>query len=512
MNWTRRDFLTTGALAAAAVPLFGCASSQKEVQMPSDIVEASACNDYFCSNFGVTQTMIDQVLAKATSRGGSWAELFFEHSSQGVVQLLDGKVNQANAIVSLGMGARCVVDDQVGYAFTESLALDDMLKAAEAAAAIAPGIQVGKVSPRNNREFDRYYDTNYDWDQFDIARAVSLIQSIDAKVREKDTSVIQVVVSLSWHQRIIMINTSDGINASDSQPHFKLNLSVVMQKGNENQQNGNSIAGLGTFEDITPERVDQLINETISETAILFEAVKPKGGQWPVVLGAGGSGILLHEAIGHGLEADFNRKEESIFSTKMNQKIASDEVTIHDSGLIHKSRGAINIDDEGTPAQDTILVENGILKSYLHDRISAKFFGVNPTGSGRRESYKFAPIPRMRATYMSNGTHEFEELIKDVKYGVFCQKYLNGQVDIGPGDYTFYVKNGYLIEDGKLTAPIKDINIIGNGPDTLSKITMVANDLKIDDCGGTCGKNNQSMPVSLGMPSVLVSSITVGGN
>jgi TldD protein len=308
-----------------------------------------------------------------------------------------------------------------------------------------------------------------------------------------------------------MINTSDGINAEDSQPYFVLRLSVVMNRNGETQSNGDSLAEKNDFASITDEKIQRLVDTAVADTDILFSAVKPKGGEWPVVLGAGASGILLHEAIGHGLEADFNRKERSIFATKMNQKVASDEVTICDSGLIDNSRGALNVDDEGNPCQDTVLVENGILKSYLHDRISAAFYKVAPTGSGRREDYKNYPIPRMRVTYMKNGTHEKDELFADVKYGVYCTKYTNGQVLIGPGDYTFYVKNGYLIEDGKLTAPIKDINIIGNGPDTLSKITKVANDFELSHGSWTCGKDGQSVPVSLGMPSVLVSAITVGG-
>lgn len=511
MNLTRRDFLATGALAAASLPFVGCASTKKDVQMPNQTIAAPACNDYFCSRFGVTQAMIDEVLAKTLSRGGQWGELFFEHSSAGSVQLLDGKVTSAFAGISLGMGARCVVDDQVGYAFTESLTLPDMLRAAEAAAAIAPGINAGPVTPRQNAELKTLYNTSYDWDQLDVSKAVSLIQSIDKKTREKDNSIIQVTVALSWNQRTVMINTSDGINATDSQPYFTIRLSVVMQRGDQKQSNGASFAALDTFESITEDKINKMIDDAVADTQILFEAVKPKGGEWPVVLGAGASGILLHEAIGHGLEADFNRKGTSIFATKLNQSIASPEVTIGDTGLLNASRGAINVDDEGTPSQDTILVENGVLKSYMHDKISAKSYGVAPTGSGRRDSYKWAPLPRMRVTYMANGTHEVDELIKNVKYGIFCTKYTNGQVLIGAGDYTFYVKNGFLIEDGKLTAPIKDVNIIGNGPDTLSKITMVANDQKFDNGSWTCGKDGQSMPVSLGMPSCLVSAITVGG-
>ena len=514
----RRDFIATSAMAAAALPLFGCKSKPKEAQeMPAATPATpvaqplTACNDYFCKNFGVTQEMVDKVLAKALSRGGQWGELFFEHTRSGSIRLLDGKVTSSSATISLGMGVRCVMDDQVGYAFTESLTLEDMMRAAEAAAAIAPGTDAGKVDPRKVPELKQWYDVSYNWDLLDVAKAVALVQSVDKKTRAKDDSIVQVSVTLGWDQRTIMVNTSDGINVEDSQPYVVFVLNIVMQRGDEKQSNFNTIGQLDTFESLTEARLDELIDKTIADTRILFEAVKPKGGEWPVVLGNGGSGILLHEAIGHGLEADFNRKELSIFSSKMNQKVASEEVTICDSGLIEHMRGALNVDDEGTPTQRTVLVDKGVLRSYLQDKISAKHFGVKSTGSGRRESFRYFPIPRMRTTYMENGPHEVDELIKGVKYGIFCQKFLNGQVEIGQGDYTFYVKNGYLIEDGKLTAPIKDVNIIGNGPDTLSKITMVANDLLIDSGAWTCGKDGQHAPVSQGMPSVLVSAITVGG-
>lgn len=229
-----------------------------------------------------------------------------------------------------------------------------------------------------------------------------------------------------------------------------------------------------------------------------------------VVLAKGSSGILLHEAIGHGMEADFNRKNESIFSDKIGKKVAESFVTIVDDGTMKATRGAINVDDEANDSQRTILVEDGILRSYMHDRISANYYKVKPTGNGRRESFKYPPIPRMRNTYMINGPHTCEEIIASVKKGVLAEQFTNGQVNIGPGDFTFYVKSGFLIEDGKISRPIKDINIIGNGPDVLGKIVMVANDFEIDDEGWTCGKG-QSVPVSLGLPTVKVSSINVGG-
>ncbi|MBO5754210.1 MAG: TldD/PmbA family protein [Proteobacteria bacterium] len=517
MTWTRREFMTTSALAAASCAVLGCASSSKEVKMPETPVQAPVVpvatiqKDYFYHHFGITREMIDQVLGKALSKGGHWGDLFFEHSRKGGIVLLDGKVSQGQASTSLGMGVRCVYEDQVGYGYTESLAIEDMMRAAEAAAAIAPNVDVGSIQRRKFQKYDTFYAQDINWDLLELSKAVALLQDIEKRTRAKDASIIQVSLSLQWHQRNVMINTSDGMNAEDSAPRYMLSMNVVMKRGDVVQSNRAALAGTHDFASITEDKVAKFIDEGVSQTAILFEAVKPKAGEMPVVLGAGASGILLHEAIGHGLEADFNRKGESIFATKLNQSIACPEVTIVDSGHIENNRGALNVDDEGTPAQRTVLVENGVLKSYMHDKISAKHYGIASTGNGRRENYQFAPVPRMRVTMMENGTHPREELFAGIKYGIYCEKYTNGQVFIGAGDYTFYVKNGYLIEDGKLTAPIKDVNIIGNGPDTLSKITMVANDFAIDNGTWTCGKAGQSAPVGLGMPSVLVSSITVGG-
>jgi TldD protein len=245
---------------------------------------------------------------------------------------------------------------------------------------------------------------------------------------------------------------------------------------------------------------------------VLFDAKRPPAGELPVILAAGASGILLHEAIGHGLEADFNRKGTSIYSTMLGQKIAPDFCTIVDDAEVANERGALNVDDEGNETERTVLVENGVLRSYLHDQISADHYKLKSTGSGRRQSYRHVPLPRMRCTYMTNGPHSREEVIAAVKgTGIIAETFTNGQVQIGAGDYTFYIKNGWLVEDGKITAPIKDVNIIGNGPESLKRITMAANDSKLDTGGWTCGKDGQGVPVSQGLPTVLVSKMTVGG-
>jgi TldD protein len=262
---------------------------------------------------------------------------------------------------------------------------------------------------------------------------------------------------------------------------------------------------------LTDDIVELVANEAIERTAILFKSIKPKGGEMPVVMGAGGSGILLHEAIGHAFEADFNRKNISIFSDLLNKKVCNENINVVDDGTIQLNRGSINIDDDGYIGQKTYIVKDGILNSYLHDRVSAKHYGIPSTGNGRRESFRYIPMPRMRATYMEDGNYTEEDIISTVKNGIYASNFTNGQVQIGAGDFTFFVKSGYLIENGKLTQPIKDINIIGNGPKALADITMVANNYQMDDGSWTCGKNGQSCPVTCGMPSALVSKLTVGG-
>jgi TldD protein len=262
---------------------------------------------------------------------------------------------------------------------------------------------------------------------------------------------------------------------------------------------------------LTNELVDELSNEVVAKTSQLFTATKPKAGEMEVVMSAGESGILLHEAIGHAFEADFNRKKTSIFCDKMGQKVAEDFVNIVDDGTLKGKRGAINFDDEGNPTEKTLIVNNGVLSSYLHDRISAKYYKVNPTGNGRRQDFRNIPIPRMRCTYMENGPHKKEEIIASVKNGVYVVSFSNGEVNIGQGDFTFFVKFGYLIENGKLTKPVKDFNIIGNGPQALADMVMVADDLVIDNGIWTCGKDGQGAPNSMGIPTVKIKKLTVGG-
>jgi TldD protein len=308
-----------------------------------------------------------------------------------------------------------------------------------------------------------------------------------------------------------MIIDSAGRKAYDYQPMSTLYTFCVAEEEGRREENYATIGGRFGLEYYTPQVLDRQADKAVADTLLLFEAIRPVAGEMPVVLAAGSSGILLHEAIGHGMEADFNRKGTSIYSERIGAQIAPPFVSIVDDGTLEGWRGTINVDDEGSPTQRTVLVEKGILRSYLHDRISARHYGAALTGSGRRESFRHMPLPRMRNTYMLAGPHEKEEIIRSVERGIYAETFTNGQVHIGAGDFTFYIKKGSLIEKGKLTAPIKDVKLIGNGPQVLLDTEMVGSDLLMDQGGWSCGKDGQSVPVSLGLPTVKIAKLTVGG-
>ena len=461
--------------------------------------------------FGVDEALLARVLSEALHHGGDYADLYFQHSTDASIGLEDGIISRASSSVDRGVGIRVLVGDQTGYAYSEDLSLAAMLGAARTAASIARGdsnIAPQDLTPRGYADL---YRIERPWDSVGVAEKLPLLQKTEAYARAADEHVEK--VSVSWgdaEERVLIVN-SDGVLAGDLRPMSRLWCSVTAVKDGETQSNGWNIAGRQGIDWYDDERIEHLAKEAVARTMILFEARRPPAGELPVVLAAGASGILLHEAIGHGMEADFNRKGTSIYATMIDREVAAPFVTVVDSALHPHERGALNVDDEGNATERTALVENGVMRSYLHDRISAKHYGVKPTGSGRRESFRHVPMPRMRCTYMENGPHTRDEIVASVDKGIIAESFTNGQVQIGAGDFTFYIKNGWLIEGGKITAPIKDVNIIGNGPEALRKITMVADDMKLDTGGWTCGKDGQSVPVSQGMPTCLVSSLTVGG-
>ncbi|MBM7114986.1 TldD/PmbA family protein [Archangium primigenium] len=466
---------------------------------------------YF-SRFGITEGLIRETLAAALSRGGDYCDLFFQHRVSTAMGLEDGVVSRASSQVELGVGVRVIKGDQTGYAYTEDLTRDAMRSAARTAAAIADG--PSRTAPQHFHVFKdvpKRYVLQTNWDAVRPERKLPLLERLNAAAFKADGRVSKVTVSFSDEHGAILVADSTGRLVEDVQPMTSLYLSCVAEQNGKREQNAYGVAGRSGMEFYGEERLDRIVREAVGRTTILFESSQPPAGEMPVVLAAGSSGILLHEAIGHGMEADFNRKGTSIYADKINKPIAHPFVNIVDDGTNEYARGAINVDDEGNVPDKTMLVENGVLTTFLHDSISARHYKVKPTGNGRRESYRHAPLPRMRSTYMLPGPHKSEEIIASVKKGIYCSNFTNGQVNIGAGDFTFYVKNGYLIEDGKLTRPIKDVNIIGNGPKVLEQVDMVADDLVIDEGGWTCGKDGQGVPVSQGIPTVRVASITVGG-
>lgn len=464
------------------------------------------------NHFGVSESDLKKVLTAALEKGGDYADLFFEHTYNNYIGLQDGAVNRASSNIDFGVGVRVLSGDQSGYAYVENVTLEEMLTAARTAARIANG-SAGKamVNLTEMPIAQNYYAIKSPWDEVAVNTKMPYLQKLNDLVFSLDKRVHKVSASLSDSTSHIFFCNSEGVMYYDYRPMVTLGAQCIME---ENGKIENSYASrafrMGT-EFLTDELISEVANEAVSKTAILFQAVKPKGGEMPVVMGAGGSGILLHEAIGHAFEADFNRKNTSIFSDQLNKKICNEHINVVDDGTIPFNRGSVNIDDEGVEGQKTYIVKEGILTSYLHDRISAKHYGIASTGNGRRESFRQMPIPRMRATYMESGNVSEEDMISTVKKGIFADVFTNGQVQIGAGDFTFFVKSGYLIENGKLTQPIKDINIIGNGPKALADITMVGNNYKMDNGTWTCGKDGQSCPVTCGMPSALVSKLTVGG-
>jgi TldD protein len=505
MNLKRREFIKISGITAAGsliiTPLF---PSCKEIRL-SDSAES------YLNHFEVTKELLQKVISAAMEKGADYADLFFEHTLENYSSLEDGKVNSAYSNIGFGVGIRVLKGEQTGYAYSENVSPEAMLKAARTAANIADSS--AKFSPVKINEYlsPNYYPIKTSWEDTSVKDKIPFIQRMNDNVFAADKQVIKVNAVLGDSTSYILFFNSDGELAWDYRPMVLLYGVCIMEK---NGQVENFFVGrshrMGS-EFLTNELIDELSKEVVTKTSLLYSATKPKAGEMEVVMGAGESGILLHEAIGHAFEADFNRKNTSIFADKMGKKVAEDFVKIVDDGTLQGKRGAINFDDEGNPTEKTVIVNNGILTSYLHDRISAKYYKVNPTGNGRRQDFRNIPIPRMRCTYMENGPHKRDEIIASVKNGVYVESFSNGEVNIGQGDFTFFVKLGYLIENGKLTKPIKDFNIIGNGPQALADMVMVGDDLEINNGIWTCGKDGQGAPNSMGIPTVKIKKLTVGG-
>lgn len=461
--------------------------------------------------FGIDETLIRRVLSEATAHGADDADLYFEHSVSTAVGLSDRAVNRAGTTVDLGVGVRVVVGDQFGYAYTEDLSAASLLRAAATARTIASHGQPVPPVAVTHRQAASHNPVERPWSEVDLSVRVPMIRKWEEAAFARDPRIHKVQVSMGDEDTYVLIARADGLIVADYRPMTRVGLMVTAVDGERRESGSHNVSLRADLSAYNAARQDRLVAIAVDRALIALDAGSPPAGEMPVVLAAGSSGILLHEAIGHGMEADFNRKGTSIYATKLGLPIAPKEVTIVDDATLPGARGSLNVDDEGSDTEKTVLVRDGVLVSYLHDRISARHYNVRSTGSGRRESFRHPVLPRMRATYMESGPHAPEEIIRNVKHGLYCEVFSNGAVQIGAGDFSFYVRQGRMIEDGKLGRPVKDVNLIGNGPQVLEAIEMVGNDLEIDEGGWTCGKDGQGVPVSQGMPTVLVGKLSVGG-
>ena len=509
-NLSRREFMRKGCsgLAVASVPFVFRTDPLAAIDNAPAV--SLALNDYY-KMFGVDEALLRRIMGVALGKGGDYCDLYFQNRVFHYIGLEDAIVNNAYTAVDFGVGIRVLNGDQTGYSYTEEITAKAMEQAAQTAASIASS---GKNPPPQELKLyktPQYYTVQTSWENVKLDQKVPFLPEVNQRVFAADKRMIKCRVNWLDEYSHILIANSDGRIVHDYRPMTGMYASCTAEQNGQKEEGYSMISGRHGIEYYTPEKIRALADDAVKRTVLLFEAVKPEAGEMEVVLAPGSSGILLHEAIGHGMEADFNRKNISAFADKMGKPVAEPFVNIVDEGTIPNMRGSINIDDEGNETQKTMLVENGVLNSYLHDRISAKHYHVKPTGSGRRQTFRFNPIPRMRNTYMTAGPHDPEEIIRSVKKGIYTEEFSNGQVSIGAGDFTFYVKTGYLIEDGKKTRPIKDVNVIGNGPEVLRRITMVGHDLKFDEGLWTCGKDGHGAPVQMGLPTLKVSAITVGG-
>ena len=466
--------------------------------------------EHYHNIFGVGKQQLQTLIAAALAKGGDYADLYFEYTTFFNLNLKDGVVSSGGFHTDCGVGIRVLKGERTGYAYSENLAMEPMLKAAQAASAIAQSDGSPRTYAHAMQAGQQFYHMTRNWRDVSADTFLPFLQQLEKAIFAKDSRVVKVIARLSNSVSDVMMFNSLGELTYDTRPMGSVSVTAVFQQNGKTENKSCSRSFRMGAELISPSLLQEIADEVTSGIDQRFEAIRPKGGQMSVVMGAGASGILLHEAMGHAFEADFNRKGQSIFADKMGTQVCPKGVNVVDDGTIAGNRGACSYDDEGVPGQKTYMVEDGVLTSYLHDRISASWYGVATTGNGRRENFRYNPIPRMRATYMESGQAAPEDLIASVKEGIYVDEFSNGQVKIGEGDFTFFVKSGYMIQDGRLTAPVKDVNIIGNGPQALADIVAVGNDLKIDNGTWTCGKE-QSAPVSCGMPTVLISNLTVGG-
>ncbi len=469
-------------------------------------------NKFFFQHYGLTQHDLERYLAAALSAGGDYADLYFEYLSSTSLSLDESMVKTASQGISAGCGVRVLSGERTGYAYTDDLSPERILHAARTAALIASGPAKATVAGFQQKPARSLYPVPLPSVDAELTAKVELLMRGDSAARSYDPRIKEVRANYADELRHILVVGSDGTFAEDSQPLARMNVSAIAKaegsSGRGSSGGGGRVALDFFFGEKTPE---YFAREAARQAILQLDAREAPAGEMEVVLGPGWPGVLLHEAVGHGLEADFNRKQTSAFAGLIGKRVASEKCTVVDNGTMPWRRGSLNVDDEGHSTQETVLIENGILKGYLSDKLSAKLMGMADTGNGRRESYEHIPMPRMTNTYMLAGEESPEDIIRSVKHGIYAVNFGGGQVDITNGKFVFSASEAYMIEDGKVTAPIKGATLIGNGPDVLTRVSMVGNDLKLDEGVGTCGKDGQAVPVGVGIPTIKIDRLTVGG-
>ncbi|MFL2845545.1 MAG: metalloprotease TldD [Candidatus Puniceispirillaceae bacterium] len=464
--------------------------------------------------FTHTNLDLDQTkkIVTAALAGGDDGELFLEMRHAEMLAFDDGRLKTASYDQSSGFGLRAVAGEAHGYAHAGELSEAALARAANSVSAVTKGYSgTAAFAPSAGANIPLYSDQN-PLNNTPFETKVKLLQEMDTYARASDPRVKQVSASLTGSWQAVQIIRGDGLRVADIRPLVRINIWVAVEQDGRMESGGTGAGGRVMLDQwLTPESWQSQVNEALRIALLNLDSVPTPAGEMEVVLGAGWPGVMLHEAVGHGLEGDFNRKGTSIFSGCVGQQVASNGVTVIDDGTIADRRGSITVDDEGTPSRRNILIENGILKGYMQDRQNARLMGVDPTGNGRRESYAHAPMPRMTNTYMENGNTDPQEIVASIKKGIYAVNFGGGQVDITSGKFVFSAAEAYLVENGKIGAPVKGATLIGNGPDAMSKITMIGNDTQLDSGIGTCGKAGQSVPVGVGQPTVKMGGVTVGG-
>jgi TldD protein len=468
---------------------------------------------FFAARFGIERRDLERYLSAALSHGGDYADLYFEYLSTSSIGIDESIVKSATQGVSLGVGVRVLAKERTGYAYSDDLSPEKILSAAKIAACIANGPSKVEKTPLEEGSRRNLYPVFTAPSDTALSERVDLVKRAEKAARAYDSRVFQVQATYADSLRHVLVATSDGLLNFDRQPMARLSVQVMARQHGAAAQTGYSGGGGRVELDFflnqrTPE---DFAKEAARQAVVQLDAVEAPAGESVVVLGPGWPGVLLHEAVGHGLEADFNRKGTSAFAGRVGEQVASPLCTIVDDGTIGNRRGSLNVDDEGHVTQRNVLIENGILRGYLQDQLSSRLTNNTPTGNGRRESYEHIPMPRMTNTFMLAGESDPDEIIRSVPKGLYCANFGGGQVDITSGNFVFGASESYLIEDGKLTRPVKNATLIGNGPEALKYVSMVGNDLKLDEGIGTCGKDGQSVPVGVGIPTVRIDRMTVGG-